>query len=516
MDFSRVTPNEATPAKEAPQDALAFEVTLVEDTHDRTARPSTINSIVVPLIGLVVIAAALPLGGNRPQAWAAIAMAVAVLALIHFGAMVVSDRSRAPRFTLHWPIFAIGLLVPLFAFFQIIPLPKFMVSGVDLPPFAVGGTLSLDPSATMFAVLRCVTYALAFAIVLDVCTREARAHQLLRIIFYGISLHALWAMIALRVLGDIYFWGPKESYLGWATGTFVNRNSFATFLGMGGVVGLALILDAANRRKVRRPDKGQLLAPPTMAMGFDWVCLFLIVSTLLATGSRMGAAATFVAMAGVAVTLQTKAARLRRAEAKARGDNRRRHRRSNRLRRVIPWVFIVPILLLIGMSGDGLAERGLYVETSVNVRLTLYEQALSLIAMRPLSGVGLDNFEIAFPLVHTPDLDISRLWDLAHNTYLSNWVELGVIIGSAPVAALAVALWRLGTVVRQRQRYLAAPVAAVGVIALGALHSLVDFSLEMMGNTLLFVVIVAAGLSQWRSGAPSETQSDGAPSQDRR
>jgi len=52
-------------------------------------------------------------------------------------------------------------------------------------------------------------------------------------------MHALLAMVFLILLGDCGILGGMTAYLGAATGSFINKNSFATFLGMGLIIGLA-------------------------------------------------------------------------------------------------------------------------------------------------------------------------------------------------------------------------------------------------------------------------------------
>lgn len=503
MDFSRTKPKDAPVQPQVTESALEFDITLVEDTHDRVTKPNAVNSLLVPLMGFTAMFAVVPMGGNRPQAWAVISLVVACLALVYFGSLIFARRIREPRFPFHWPVIGAGLVVPVFALFQVLPLGLGDIEGL--------ASLSIDRSATMLAVMRCVAYLLAFIVTLEICARETRVRQLSKIIFYGVTVHALWAMISLRLLGDVALWGEKTSYLGWATGTFVNRNSFATFLGMGAIVGLAYVMDRGTRRHTRRPDKGHALSPQSVATAFDWICLFLIFSTLLSTGSRMGVFATSVSMACVAIVMQIKVARFRVEEALKQGERPRRHRFGKRARRAVPFVLLGIIGLLIVASGGGTADRAIFTEDSADTRLTLYQQVLGLIAQRPLAGFGLDNFGLAFPSVHHPDLSISLTWDLAHNTYLSNWSELGIIAGTAPIVAIGLAVVRLVAIVRARPRFVAGPVAALGVVMLVALHSLVDFSLEMAGNTLLFVIVVAMGLSQWRPAEAAEGAGNNRP-----
>lgn len=78
-------------------------------------------------------------------------------------------------------------------------------------------------------------------------------------------------------------------------------------------------------------------------------------------------------------------------------------------------------------------------------RLVLWDAALAMSRERPLSGVGPGNFRSAFERLHPTPLDSDRSWGSAHNLFLHQLAERGVV-GLALVAALfaafAAASWR--------------------------------------------------------------------------
>ena len=118
-----------------------------------------------------------------------------------------------------------------------------------------------------------------------------------------------------------------------------------------------------------------------------------------------------------------------------------------------------------------------------------------MISTRPLLGFGGGSFEAAFTLFHAPSLSPEVRWDHAHSTYLTLWTEYGIIIGSLPLVTLAFLGWkawrRLGNELPRAD--LAA--AALGSLLVVAIHSLVDFSLEIHAVALLFVAVLALGVS---------------------
>ena len=154
-------------------------------------------------------------------------------------------------------------------------------------------------------------------------------------------------------------------------------------------------------------------------------------------------------------------------------------------------LFGLAVALGLLVYGQGLLERLGSVENAADIRMELYGQVIQMIASRPYLGYGGGAFELAYPLFHTPPVSPDLVWDRAHNTYLTLWAELGLIAGSIPILLLLLAGWRIAIGLRQVRSDWTAKVAALGVLTAGALHSLVDFSLEIEAVTFAFVAIVA-------------------------
>jgi O-antigen ligase len=160
-------------------------------------------------------------------------------------------------------------------------------------------------------------------------------------------------------------------------------------------------------------------------------------------------------------------------------------------------LFFLALAMIALLYGGGVAERLGSTADNANVRLDLYRNVLEMIAANPLLGVGLDNFGEAFRAYQRLPVSPDRDWNLAHNTYLALWAELGLALGSMPIllcALIAVAL------LRRSLSGNVTPVshlsdAALAAIAIGALHSLVDFSLEMPANAYLLIALIVLGLS---------------------
>jgi len=446
---------------------------------------------VVAVVGL----APLPLASNRPIFWAGTALVVALGAALYGVSLFWSGRTLRG---VSWrgALFAVPFAIVV-AFLVVQVLPLAAEAGAARIVTAAGAaiespTLSIVPGDTLLMLLRITGYALFFFLVLQVAANAARAEWLLKLMFAIIAGYAVLSLIMLTQLGDTLLIVDKWAYKGDATATFVNRNSFATFLAFGAVIGTVLVMGsrAPTATDSERPE------PPggwgrTIAI---IVGLSFIFVALAATRSRMG---LFAALVGSFVVVVLAAVKFRSVAAR--------------------WV-----LIGVGLAGAGAAvlfvvdggvlERLVSVEGSADDRLALYAQVVQMIAARPWFGYGGGSFEAAYPLFHQPPVSTDVIVDHAHSTYLTLWVELGVVVGTIPMLMVVFAAV---TALRQYQRspsHWAPPLAALGVIIAGAVHSTVDFSLEIEANVYMFLAIIAIGVARVGSKGGRSFQPGGADS----
>ena len=135
---------------------------------------------------------------------------------------------------------------------------------------------------------------------------------------------------------------------------------------------------------------------------------------------------------------------------------------------------------------EGLSDEG---------RWETYKSTARMIADHPWFGTGQGTFASAFPAYRSANVPVWGVWDMAHSTPLQLAAEMGV-----PVAAVVVFAWfamfgvlLLGMRNRRRDRLI--PVAAFAVAALAILHSLIDFSLQIPGYSIIALSLVGAGLA---------------------
>lgn len=389
------------------------------------------------LLLLLVLAAPLPAGSNRPVVWLMLAGGLGLLGVIWF-----SRRSTQLGAGLRgwFAVIAIAMAQPLWGVVQTL--------GFSQP-------LSIDPDATLLAVVRMTANVGFFLLALEAFSRPGLGRRILPFLFVGICAHALWGLVALRYLGDIAPWGEKIAYMGDATGVFVGRSAFAGYLGMGLVLGGVLLAECWRNKDMARV--GYLLG------------IAVIMAALISTHARLGVSLGILAAILAAVLMGAS-------------------------RRMVGLVVVLAALCFLAL-GAPLLDRAFAWRGDISVRWGIYTDTLRLIAERPVTGFGLDSFALAHELVRSEANYNAFVFTDAHSSYLESWAEAGWVFGSMPFIAGALVFLRL---LRSQFRSRAGVVSAIAAISLAATHSLFDFSYEIEANLLLLLFIVALGASEAR------------------
>ena len=105
----------------------------------------------------------------------------------------------------------------------------------------VPASVSVNPQASALALLRLLTDASVFWLALQLCRQPRRAYLLQRGVSFIVTVYAAFGLIATAFLSGAIpvLDGPSP---GLVRSTFVNRNTFATYAGLGMVVTATLIL----------------------------------------------------------------------------------------------------------------------------------------------------------------------------------------------------------------------------------------------------------------------------------
>ncbi len=453
----------------------------------------------------LVMLSPLPFGSNRPWSWHLLALLVGLAAL--GWSAVALRRGQVPVPPLR--VLPVALPFALALAWAALQASGWTPVTLDHPAWTVlaeslgrpvEGRLSVMPAAAWDGLARLLCYGLVFWLALQLCRDRRRARLALRAVVVAATLFALYGLVAHLSGSNSILWFQKWSYEDYATGPFVNRNSFATYLGIGLVGGLALLIEAwlgAVEFTVTRRHRLHRTIELAGRQAVPILGLIVMASALLLTGSRAGLAAT---LAGLAVLVAQFAWA----------------RRDGPLLRGLVMVLLLGMVGLLLVSGEATTQRLGDTGASLEARGRVYEATLQAIGTAPLIGTGLGSFDLVFQQFQPSS--VHGNWDKAHNTYLENALELGV--PAAALLALGPLLAALhclrGTWRRRRDGVF--PAVGLAASVLVAAHALVDFSLQIPAVAVTWCFLLGMGSAQaWRrddlrrsapaGGGPQEARS---------
>jgi len=400
-----------------------------------------------------------PLPYGSVEAWSTALWELAVLGLLLLWGIdtLITGRIRIGGGWLVWPM--IGLLV--LGLLQLMPI---------LPPGETGReTITINSFATTQSVIRLAASIGFFLLAAGFINTDRRRNVAVNTILLGCVVIALV--------------GIGQSFIGkalWQRGTFgpfVNRNHFAGFMVMGvGLAGGMLI-----GRSVRR----ELLAVYGSV-------LLLLSAGVLVSASRggvlaLGAEILFLALVALPIALA--------------GGRRSPGWRPLVLRALgallIGGGAIVGSLFLVG--SEGLVRNLSQTAGEIDGQLPLDERysrrdiwlaTSRIVADHPWFGVGLGAFPFAYTR-YDQSSGAQRV-EQTHNDYLQILVDTGIVGGLLTVVFVIlffVSAFRSARTHHRRRRSIVLG-ALSGCFAI-AIHSFVDFNLQVTANAQLFLTLLA-------------------------
>jgi len=343
-----------------------------------------------------------------------------------------------------------------------------------------GGTaLSLDPQATKEAsvkLLALTIYLIAALHTLQSSERRRKVLVVLTIFGFAVSLFAIIQRLTYN--GKMYWVRPVSDYIA-PYGPYGNYNHFA------GMVELTLPL----------PFAYLLFAKINLEQRLLW--LFAVVMMAVAVVfslSRGGILALGIEL--LALMLAAFWFRKRWTEAgeyRAAADNKL----------VVGVALAAIILLALWIGYEPLTKRFGSVrqgagEYSVVTRTEYWGNSWQMFVDHPVTGVGLGAFPAIYPRYGRSSAKNERL-EQTHNDYLQLLTDAGIVGG-------LIGLWFLFELFRLARRQFAslertrsqerALVVGGYVAVLGiAVHSFLDFNLQIAANALLFLIVLAMMVS---------------------
>lgn len=440
-------------------------------------------------LGLFVVtlfAAPLPLGSNRDWSISPVALALGATLLIQaIGALRTPDHvmhlgSLAPAAT--------GFVaVTIWALLQNSPLSAFAADDKMLAQaYATMGTtfhpqIAIRPDAVIPGIIRWWSYAAAFWLSAQFA-RDLRQARFILITFIAaacaITLYGLLAEASAHfpVNGAALFPKIGEGF----SGTFVNKNNYATYAGVGMLTALAMLKrylpssrerDLPFRLKARRLI-GSMSGTPALYAA----AIVLLFAGVMLSISRGGIFSLFCGL--IAAWLLGR-------------------RRSL----LVVVIMVIAGLALLGATvGEQIISR--FVSMAIyggDSRGDLYRLTIEGISLRPWTGWGLGSFLSVYSLLqplHLGHLD----FDKAHDTYLELLLDLGIPFGVLMLAIVPSILVRCVIGLRARARDQEIAGLAISSSILVGVHALFDFSLQIPAMGLTYAAILGVGWAQsWSS-----------------
>jgi O-Antigen ligase len=441
------------------------------------------------LFYLVVALAPLPLGSTEPAMvaiWCVVLGATVILASVL--------EIRAPQLVF------IGLAAVLASVYGVVLHEQLSVHPWFASPHPIWNEtaemlgIPIEPSVSiarnqpLSAIGAPLAALLSFLSGLLVGANRSRAHQFLSVIAWSGAAYAIYGVAFALVDPATGIFRVRPIPL---TSTFVNRNTAAVYFGACSAIWLLLVCERIRQPMPNKHSNRNLTRINRQQLW--WLAQFLLLLTmmvicLLATFMTSSKAGVSVSLLGFIVAVI--------------GFLYRDLVARRRVFVVVGAGCGAALLTLYVLAGNVVArfyEQGLIDHT----RLSLYRSTLRMIADRPWFGTGLGTFHLAFPAYRTDDLSMYGIYDRAHSTLFELAAEAGLPLACIAVIGWMIAFGVLAHGVRTRRRDRIIPVAALSVGLSAALHSLVDFPLQIPGFAIVVFGLLGAGVAQSFSSSES-------------
>ena len=461
----------------------------------RTVARQVADWLVMTTLFGVIAFSSIPMGANRDWAWAPIVVVVGLLGLAMaagLGTRSGFEVGAAERKPLAVLLALFGLLVAIVLLQMSSWMPATAAAWFyERAASLLGATIAPVPSLAVDvernSLLKVLACGAIFVMVRALARRTFRARLFLLFFVASATLVMTYGITMQITTNSCYVGSYLKKDGGYSSltdscvmsGTFVNSNSFAAYLGMGIVAAIALIF--APRPQPRQVPHGYDEVEGVIASitGFRLTLLAIslfLLSGILISASRAGFVSTVV---GVALALGLLM--------------RGRWRSRPEVVRVVVAALVLAIVVGLFASG-ALISKSMKAHDGGN-RLDIWLAALHALRESPWLGWGLGNFADIYTVLQPPALTLAN--DLAHSTPLEMLVELGVPGG---IVVFAIVLLPLAACLRgafraQRGlRYLSVAAFAMPVVPI--LHSFIDFSLQMPAIEFAVSALLAIGWSR--------------------
>jgi putative inorganic carbon (hco3(-)) transporter len=399
---------------------------------------------------------------------------------------------------LRWLAAALAL-VAVVAVLQLIPLPRAVLLTLSpatdrfLQEYILGYAaqplpshpISVAPEQTIRGLVLFVGFSLFLLGVVRGLPLASVENLVRRLTIFAVGL-ATFAVVQHAASGEdgtqlVYgFWKPRNP--GTIFGPFINRNHFAGWMVMAAPLALGLALGILDRSRPRSRNSwgtwsGWLASTDGNRFLLAIIAALAMGASIVISGSRSGMT-TFIVSIGVVLIFVWRAFVVR--------------FRSGVLLAVTAIALIAIVFSWAGLEAAVGRFASVSEDASASSRIEAWRDTVRIIRDFPILGVGLNGYGTAMLVYQSGDRRL--FYREAHNDYLQILSEGGVVFGLAAVLVIGIIASQVRTRFRERR-----DTPMVGWIRAGAVaslagiaaQSLIEFSLQMPGNTTLFLVVVA-------------------------
>ncbi|NDF12700.1 MAG: O-antigen ligase family protein [Proteobacteria bacterium] len=457
-----------------------------------------IDRLIFIILWLLVVICPLPFGSNKPLFWSFEALIMAALltvwglqALLKPATVNVSFK-RTALIVLPF-ILCIGwalaqALVP--AALLGLPANPLWATAAELTGRPTPLIISIHRMHSLEGIMRLITYAAVFWLSMQYTRYNKNGRYLLLGILFAAMLYTLYGLLMHFSHTEKVLLMDKTYAIGSVTATFINRNSYATYVGICLIAAFALMTRGFFRQSSSRRGFLLKLLQFISTKGLVYLqCIAVLCLALILSNSRAGIVSTLLGITVFFTILPF----------------------SPSMKKFRKFSLILILLVVGAMSyalnhfmSDETVYRFSRSDTDLAFRMQIYKETLSLIKEHPITGVGLGNYEAAFAKYQNSQMhdkvNLPSRVAKAHNTYLENAAELGIPGCTLLLLSFVsmVGLCLKGLIVR-RQNFVF-PAAGIAVTALIAIHSLFDFSMQIPAVAITYFAFMGVCVGEsWSS-----------------
>lgn len=438
---------------------------------------------------LLLLILPLPLGSNRVWAWSFMeSLTFLIFAMRMIGGIRYKIDPPKAFYKLRLPIVFLGLWLA-YTLLSAIPIPSSAVqilnpSVYEIYALSGGGTapayipLSIDAETTMHMFLKSSMYVSIFVLTLLLVTSRERLKLVAMVIVFVGLMESLYGLFNTLTGTEYIFMMKKEAFVGFVTGTFINRNHFAGFLEMVIPVALGLVISGTAAIGGGNGWRGRARFIITFIMGQQGritVYMLIMIAAFLLSASRAGLLSFGFAI-GIVLLIT----------ARYKGGDAREMKITG---------LIVALALIAGLwLGMGELPDRLYNSYHhIGPRLIAWENSIAIIKDFPFFGTGAGTYQYIF--ARYEDGRLLQYYDHAHNDYIELLADQGLVgffLLGFPILII---------IVKNIKAFIHRKTAIKRAILFGSLvgtfslliHSLIDFNFHIPANAAYFYLLLGLG-----------------------